>query len=252
MKEFYYQIKGKKNLEFYDSNYEQGTMPSNWVFPPIFVGKVSAEDRKEAHEKINQEYNKKFPLRVLTKDLESNDFLLAIQEMKEGCYEESLFKDRVCEECGQKFRRVDLYNDNNNTYKGTCYCSEECNQIAREKRKLEEVVTGWNTSSGNLPVIYKITNKKTNMCYIGQTKQSFTLRWWQHFKWGNTNCKFYQAIKESSLIDWIFEIIEIVPEGEKLSEREQFYINKFNSIEQGYNTATAKADLKEELEEIPA
>ena len=197
-----------------------------------------AKDKKEAKKIIEAEYNKSFPLRVLSKDLDKNEFLLMIQDMTENKYLKALFKERKCKECQSKFRRIDLYNDANSHYKGTEYCSGDCKDKGYERTRYE--INGeMFDESGNVPVIYKITNKKTDKCYIGQTIQSFTLRWWQHVKWGKSDCKFHQAMKGSKLTDWKFEVIDVVSDGskEKLDERESFYIKYYDSINDGYNTA---------------
>lgn len=229
MVDFYYQIKGKEGEKS-----DMGYSFSNWSFPPIFSGKVSANDKKEAKKIIEEEYGKRFPLRVLLKDLDSNDFLLKITDMEKHPYLKALFEEMECTECKNKFRRIDLYNDRNVHYKGTEYCSDSCKDKAYERNRLEINDSMFN-EAGNVPVIYKITNRITNKCYIGQTVQSFTLRWWQHIKWGKSDCKFHNAMKNSKLTDWLFEVIDIVSK-DKLDEKEAYYIKKFNSINKGYNT----------------
>lgn len=237
MNEFYYQIKGRSNSDYFA-----------WEFPPVFSYKVEAQSVKEARQKIEELYNKKFPMRVLSKDLESNQFLLSIREIKgDEDYINRLWDLVECKECGNKFRRIDLYNDSCTSYKGTEYCSDKCHKSYKNRVEIDTIEKGWD-SNGNLPVIYKITNIKTGKCYIGQTQQSFTLRWWQHIKWGNSACKFHQAMIEGEITDWTFQVIEVCKDKTKLNEREQFYINKFNSIEQGYNTATTKAYFEELIE----
>ena len=220
-KDYYYQIKGKIDKKFGDL--------SNWSFPPIFSGKVSATDKKEAKTIVEIEYNKKFPLRVLAKDLDSNEFLLRITEIKDtDFFTKHIFEKQICKICNKEFRRIDLYNDSNVSYKGVLFCSDECNN--KHKEKLFE------ENQSCVPVIYKITNKKSNKCYIGQTTQSFTLRWWQHIKWGVSDCKFHTKLKNSKLTDWCFEVIEIVESKDVLNEREKYYINYFDSIDNGYNS----------------
>ncbi len=229
-KEFYYQIKGKEGKDS-----DMGYSYSNWSFPPIFSGKVLAENKKEAKKIIEEEYNKKFPLRVLSKDLDNNEFLLKITDMDTNPFLKELFIEKECKECKNKFRRIDLYNDANVRYKGIEYCSDSCKDKAYEKTKFEISDSMFN-EAGNVPVIYKITNTKTNMCYIGQTVQSFTLRWWQHIKWGQSDCKFHKAMQNSKLTDWIFEVIDVPKSKEELNEKEAYYIKKFDSINKGYNT----------------
>jgi len=216
--EFYFEIKGKSEY--------------GWLFPPLYSYKVSAKNNKEARDMINKMYSKKFPMRVLSKDLDSNDFLLNLREIRAGDkYLNRLWDVKICIECKKKFRRIDLYNDGNCKYKGTQFCSDECN----EKQK-ERGVSNLFVNEKAVPVIYKITNKNTGMCYVGKTTQPFTLRWWQHFAWSDDKCNFHEAISKSKLTDWIFEIVEIVEDIKNISKIESNYIKKFNSIESGYNT----------------
>src|ERR1035437_9000511 len=98
-KSFYYQIKGKlgePQAGFYGGS-------SNWSFPPIFSGKVEAADKKEAKIKIEEEYQKKFQIRDLAKDLDSNEFLLKIDEIKEGSHYSQLFELQKCKQCDNTF-----------------------------------------------------------------------------------------------------------------------------------------------------
>lgn len=242
MPDFYYQIKGKKYLgQFYGSGFSE-----NWVFPPIFSGKVIAADKKEAKVLIEEEYGKQFPLRVLKKDLDSNEFLLKIEDMTGKNYLAQLFEERPCKECKSTFRRIDLYNDPNTRYKGTEYCCDACKERAYERQRFE-LSESMFSEAGNVPCIYKITNRTTGQCYIGQTIQSFTLRWWQHIKWGKTDCKFHKAMQESKITDWIFEVIEIIESKDKLNDREGYWIKFYNSVNGGYNTVRMSTEDTEQM-----
>ena len=236
--EFYYQIKGKAGVD--------NQSLSCWAFPPIFSGKVSAKNKAQAKEIIEKEYHKKFSLRVLRKDLDNNEFLLKIEDMTDNDYLKSLFEERECIECKMKFRRIDLYNNANEVYKGDKFCSDSCKQIYYERERAEnfEQNQGFYDS---IPVIYRITNKNNNKIYIGQTTQSFTLRWWQHIKWGKSDCKFHKAMRKSKITDWIFEVIEVVKDKSKLDERESYYIKHYNSIKKGYNTLNVNKENKEKF-----
>ena len=88
--------------------------------------------------------------------------------------------------------------------------------------------------------IYKITNTKNNMCYIGQTKAGFKNRWRTHAKRGvraeeTTNNRLYQAMWEEGLENFTFQIVEIC-EPDKLTERERFFIDFYQSKNYGYNS----------------
>jgi hypothetical protein len=219
MKIFYYQIKGSKKDEY-------GGL--GWSWPPIWQDIVKADCKKTVKETIEKEYNNKFPQRVLRKDLKTGMFLLNIQEIHEGDYTHTkLLKVNVCQQCGSKWTILEKYKINDGFYSQK-YCSREC----QDKNIGFEVID----NGSAVPVIYKITNKTTGMCYIGQTTQPFTLRWWQHFsKNNNSSAKFRKEIEKTKITDWIFEVIEITKK-ENLNTRESYFINKYDSIENGYNT----------------
>lgn len=89
--------------------------------------------------------------------------------------------------------------------------------------------------------IYKITDTRNQMCYIGQTT-NFKNRWRTHAKRAvkaeeGTSNRLYQDMWENGLENYTFQIIEIC-EKDKLTEREKFYIDFFNSKEWGFNSKT--------------
>lgn len=237
--EFYYQIKGK--LTEPGSGLYGGS--SNWSFPPIFSGMVEAESKKDAHVKVNDEYGKQFPLRVLAKDLDNNEFLLNITEINDD-RTRGLFIVRNCKHCDTTFRQIDHYNDSNRYYKGNEYCSQECRNEAAEIQRY--IYSNDNELGGcHQPVIYKVVNNETGMCYIGKTTQAFTLRWYQHFyQAGGT--KFHMAIKSTPIEHWSFSVIEkiIITTDIKskaaiealIFERERYWINHYDSVNTGYNS----------------
>lgn len=87
--------------------------------------------------------------------------------------------------------------------------------------------------------IYKITNQKNNLCYIGQAVD-LSRRWKDHAKCGlgidtPASNKLYQAMMEDGLWNFSFEILEECPR-EQLNEKEKYYINLYQSKDFGYNT----------------
>ena len=95
-------------------------------------------------------------------------------------------------------------------------------------------VLGTNIVSG----IYKITNQKTNECYIGQAVD-VAKRWKDHAKCGlgidtPANNKLYQAMKEYGLHNFSFELLENCSK-ENLNEKEQKYIDIYQSYDYDYN-----------------
>jgi len=233
MTEFFYHIKGK------DENAAFG----NWGWPPIFAGKVEAHDRSEAKALLEEEYGRTFPTRVMAKDLASNEFLLSIKEIKANDhYTRRLFEVQTCGYCNCQFTVIEKYTINE-PGGGFEFCSSEC---ARMKRAESDFIFGNETWRDSPPVIYRITNKATGQCYIGKTRQAFTLRWYQHF-FQAKDTKFHKAIKMTQITEWTFEVIEVVtlPNTSHISaadldayltEREAYHIAMHQSAVTGYNT----------------
>lgn len=86
--------------------------------------------------------------------------------------------------------------------------------------------------------IYKITNKLNNKSYIGLSK-NVESRLNEHsrnfgYKSYSATKQLYFAFQEYGKDNFSFEILERCPE-EKLGERENYYIKKYNSFKNGYN-----------------
>lgn len=87
--------------------------------------------------------------------------------------------------------------------------------------------------------IYKITNQKNNMCYIGQAVD-LARRWKDHAKCGlgidtPQNNKLYQSMIEDGLWNFSFEVLELCPR-ELLNEKEKYYIQLYQSYDFGFNS----------------
>lgn len=84
--------------------------------------------------------------------------------------------------------------------------------------------------------IYKITNKINNKCYIGQTIQPVEQRWKKHLENIGTNQAYaiHRAIEKYGIENFSFEIVEEC-DYKILNQREIYWINYFNSYEDGYN-----------------
>lgn len=96
-------------------------------------------------------------------------------------------------------------------------------------------VIGTETTSG----IYKITNQKTQQCYIGQAVD-LASRWKQHCKCalgidtpaGN---KLYKAMQEYGVWNFSWEVLEKCS-SDQLNEKEKYYISLYDSKNYGYNS----------------
>ena len=85
--------------------------------------------------------------------------------------------------------------------------------------------------------IYKITNLKTNKCYIGQSL-NLRNRIRDHIKAGlgisSSNNRFYSEMKNKGPESFSYEILEECDKN-KLNERERFWIDFYSSQNWGYN-----------------
>lgn len=96
-------------------------------------------------------------------------------------------------------------------------------------------------------LIYKIENKTDHKIYIGQTTRSFEGRISQHkaasSQPGAHPRKLYDAVNKSSWDNFTFQVIQEIDEPtpnklqDSLNLLEEQYIQQYNSINNGYNTA---------------
>lgn len=66
--------------------------------------------------------------------------------------------------------------------------------------------------------IYLITKKSTGQFYVGQTSYVPIFRWGQHLK--------TERFPVENIEDYTFEVLEIVPTGENILEREKHWIQE--------------------------
>lgn len=85
--------------------------------------------------------------------------------------------------------------------------------------------------------IYKITNTINNKIYIGQTTRTVEDRWKQHVldsKRSDKQTYLYKAFNKYGIDNFIIEEIIEAPQDE-LDDLEIYYINKYDSYNNGYN-----------------
>ena len=86
--------------------------------------------------------------------------------------------------------------------------------------------------------VYKITNKRTGEIYVGQS-YNVHAREGKHYKELTQGTHHNKGLQEDfdAGDKFIFEVLEKMPNAtrEELEEREIYYIEKFNSYNEGYN-----------------
>lgn len=231
-KKFFYQLKVKKESTSYSDEWQV-----------IWFDIVEAESKADVKKSISEEHQAVIAEKATKKNSDKIDYRVFITELSED-WEKHWLTVRTCKVCGLKY---DLLNAKRNGEDANHdICSTSCRRAFRKENDFGDYVQGY---LNHRPCIYRITNKDTGKVYIGQTTQCFTLRWYQHF-FQVTDTKFHKAVKESRPSDWTFEVLEVIYEPDYkslLNEREQYWIEKHNSIEDGYNSVrVAKTDANDD------
>lgn len=97
--------------------------------------------------------------------------------------------------------------------------------------------------------IYKITDTRNQLCYIGFDTHSehYQHRWQVHQKnCGNNNTKFYKALI-GNIEKFTYEIIDRADTILDLAFREIYWIDHFNSYRDGYNSTRGGDGLNQDL-----
>ena len=89
--------------------------------------------------------------------------------------------------------------------------------------------------------IYKITTTKSNKVYIGQTTKSVEERYKKHLKARNSKSKkhlhLYLAMNKYGIDTFSVEQIDTAENQQELNNKEIYWINFYDSINNGYNMA---------------
>ena len=110
--------------------------------------------------------------------------------------------------------------------------------------------------------IYKITNIQNNKIYIGQTIRPVSDRFHRHINDAMNNIldtHFARAIRKYGKDNFVIEQIDEANSQDELNKKEQYWIQYYNSVEEGYNETDAickcggntyQSKSKEEMEII--
>lgn len=200
------------------------------------------ESREHFKELIKEEYGNNIAFRN-TKKLNVGDLYCII--IGEHCYNTERYFNRIeytCACCGCKVvgyinnsERLENWEIKNHLcnqvdkYGDLRFCSYKCKDhfITKERQKCladglvdESFITREDFKRDDIEgYIYKISKKSTGEFYIGQTKYLPIFRWGQHLKTDRFDMR--------GILDYQFEVIEIVPITENILEREKYYIQKY-------------------------
>ena len=90
--------------------------------------------------------------------------------------------------------------------------------------------------------IYKITNIQNNKVYIGQTIRPVQDRFNRHINDALHNIidtHFARAIRKYGKENFSLEIIDTAQSQDELNKKERYWIQYYNSVEEGYNETDA-------------
>lgn len=217
---FFYQISAKAKEDY------------DWH--QVYKGIIEGEDKKIAKKNLNEMFDQDFKEKI-TRGKTEPEFRLFLVPLTEY-WDKWWCSERTCKICSKQYTIIDTYQKGDRA--NDDHCSEACQLVHRKPFIPQHVEVGY----GNVkPTIYKITNRITNLSYIGKSIRPFTLRWWEHF-FHPSDTKFHTAIKDSVVTDWVFEVVEILDKKinhQEMLKREQFWIDKFDTVKNGYNSVVS-------------
>ena len=90
--------------------------------------------------------------------------------------------------------------------------------------------------------IYKITNIQNNKIYIGQTIRPVEQRFHRHISDALNNIldtHFARAIRKYGKDSFVVETIDVAQTQDELNQKERYWIQYYNSVQEGYNETDA-------------
>jgi len=208
---------------------------------------IIAKDKEEVKQILLEKYPQFFPKNKVyskeTKD-EAQFFYVVIFELYE--WEKDLITNNTnwtCSFCGHKHENeyISKPRINEKLFGNLKFCKSDNDDcfIAYKKEyyKDVELVDDENYIKKYSPnYIYKITEKSTNKCYIGKTRNEPFFRWWNHLK--HSSSPFGSYLRKTKISDWYFEVLEILPhniDDTEVFRVESEYMKKYDSILNGFN-----------------
>ena len=137
---------------------------------------------------------------------------------------------KICSKCLEE-KLVKEFNFNSNTKDNLQSYCRECNQNVcvdyYSNLRKEESYS-----------VYLITNEKNGLKYAGMTSHSLKRRFSIHKAWARNNVLYYplhEAMRDFGIENFTIELLAEVSSKEEARELEKNYIDRYNTIEEGYN-----------------
>lgn len=216
----------KYSKEYYQENKEKCRENNqNWL-------DEHSEERKDYHKKYREENKEK------------------IKEVRKEYYQKNKEKEKV---------RYKNWYENNKEYRDNYLKEKHKEKRNQEIRELSDFIKDVNPLLKNVHlkkcgIIYLFKNIKTNHYYVGQTIHPIKRRYrngiikgWINERKEKENLKFKNELIEE---DFIFKIIDYGICQYHLDKLEAYYINKYDSYNNGYNNNKGKYDTKDGIEEF--
>lgn len=208
---------------------------------------ILAKDKQEVKEYLLKKYPQFFPdNKIFSKETKEDAqfFYVVIFELYE--WEKQQVINPIawnCAHCGQNHENTYISKPRTNEkfFGDLKFCKSDDDyclvQYKKEYFKDIELGDDENYITNSSPnYIYKITEKLTNKCYIGKTRNEPFFRWWNHLK--HSSSPFGLYLKKTKISDWTFEVLEILPremEDTEVFRIESEFIKKYDSILNGFN-----------------
>jgi len=209
---------------------------------------IMAKDKAEVKQILLEKYPQFFPTGKVyekeTKD-QAQFFYVIIFPLYE--YEKKLITEGswVCNSCGQihENKYVSKPRISERLFGSEIlFCRSDddicLNNYKKDKYKNIEFPDDENYIKTDSPnYIYKCTEKSTNKCYVGKTRNAPFFRWWNHLTHSSSPFGIY--LRSTKLSDWTFEVLEELPSNigdSEIFKVESEYILKYDSISNGFNS----------------